>query len=117
MTLQQINYVLKVASVGSMNKAAEELYISQPTLTSAIRDVEKEIGIVIFSRNNRGVSLTVEGAEFLEKARNLYQEYELLLDSYSEEAKAKQKFAVSTQHYSFAVKAFVDTIKPYDTLN
>ena len=58
MTLQQINYVLKVASVGSMNKAAEELYISQPTLTSAIRDVEKEIGIVIFSRNNRGVSLT-----------------------------------------------------------
>ena len=71
MTLQQINYVLKVASVGSMNKAAEELYISQPTLTSAIRDVEKEIGIVIFSRNNRGVSLTVEGAEFLEKAPKL----------------------------------------------
>ena len=117
MTLQQIYYALEVASVGSMNKAAEKLYISQPTLTSAIRDIEAELGIVMFSRNSRGVSLTVEGADFLEKARQLYQQYELLLDGYSEEAKAKQKFAVSTQHYSFAVKAFVDTIKPYDTLN
>ena len=74
MTLQQIYYALEVASVGSMNKAAEKLYISQPTLTSAIRDIEAELGIVMFSRNSRGVSLTVEGADFLEKARQLYQQ-------------------------------------------
>lgn len=67
MTLQQIYYALEVASVGSMNKAAEKLYISQPTLTSAIRDIEAELGIVMFSRNSRGVSLTVEGADFSRK--------------------------------------------------
>ena len=117
MTLQQIYYALKVAAVGSMNKAAEKLYISQPTLTSAIKEMESELGFAIFNRFSKGVSLTPEGKDFLDRARQLYQEYELLMDRYGDAAKLKQKFAVSTQHYSFAVKAFVDTIRHYDTLN
>lgn len=117
MTLQQIFYAIKVAETGSMNKAAERLFISQPTLTSAIKELENEIGIKIFSRNSKGVYVTNEGADFLDKSRHLYQQYELLMDDYSDISKLKQKFSVSTQHYSFAVKAFVDTINQFDTLN
>lgn len=116
MTLQQIKYILEVARAGSMNKAAERLYISQPTLTGTVREVEAETGITIFSRTNRGVLLTNDGREFLENARQLYQQYELLLDRYTDDSKRRQKFGVSTQHYSFAVKAFVETVKKYDTL-
>ena len=117
MTLQQIYYALEVAAVGSMSRAAEKLYISQPTLTSAIKEMESELGIIIFNRYSKGVSVTLEGKNFLDHARQLYQQYELLMDRYSDSRQIKQKFAVSTQHYSFAVKAFVDTIKQFDTLN
>lgn len=116
MTLQQIRYILEVAEAGSMNKAAERLFISQPTLTGTIKEIESETGITIFSRTNRGVLLTNDGREFLENARQLYQQYELLLDRYTDDSKRRQKFGVSTQHYSFAVKAFVETVKKYDTL-
>ncbi len=115
MTLQQIYYALEVASSGSMNRAAEKLYISQPTLTSAIKEMESEVGITIFVRTSKGVTLTGEGRDLLEKARQLYQQYELLMDGYSDVSKLKQKFGVSTQHYSFAVKAFVDTMNQFDT--
>ncbi|MCR4955571.1 MAG: LysR family transcriptional regulator [Lachnospiraceae bacterium] len=114
MTLQQIFYVLEVAEAGSMNKVAGKLSVSQPTLTAAIKDLEKEIGISIFTRNSRGVNLTNDGIEFLTKARQLYQQYQLLMDEYSDVSMLKQKFWVSTQHYSFAVKAFVDTVKHFD---
>ncbi len=117
MTLQQIYYVLQVAEIGSMNKAAEKLYISQPTLTAVIKELETETGIAIFSRTNRGVTLTTEGSEFISHARQLYQQYEMLMDRYGEGKNYKQKFGVSTQHYSFAVKAFVEMVKKYDTLN
>ncbi len=117
MTLQQIHYALEVASMGSMNKAAEKLYISQPTLTSAIKELESETGIQIFQRTSRGVIVTTDGSEFLASARQLYQQYEWLMDQYGEERKIKQKFGISTQHYSFAVKAFVEMVKKYDTLN
>lgn len=116
MTLQQIRYILEVAEAGSMNKAAERLYISQPTLTGTIKEIEAETGITIFSRTNRGVLLTNDGREFLTNARQLYQQYELLMDRYTDDKKRRQKFGVSTQHYSFAVKAFVETVKKYDTL-
>lgn len=117
MTLQQIHYALEIVSCGSMNKAAGKLYISQPTLTSAIKEMENELDITLFHRYSKGVSLTPEGKEFLDQARQLYQQYELLMDQYGESKQVKQKFAVSTQHYSFAVKAFADTIRRYDTLN
>ena len=117
MTLQQLLYALTIAEKGSMNKAAESLFISQPSLTLALKDLEKEIGITIFRRSSRGVQLTNEGADFLVNARQIYQQYELLKDKYSGAGDIKRKFAVSTQHYSFITKAFVETVKQYDTKN
>ena len=115
MTLQQLLYALTISEKGSMNKAAEALFISQPSLTLAMKDLEKEIGITIFRRSSRGVELTNEGADFLVHARQIYQQYELLRDKYTGSVDIKRKFAVSTQHYSFVTKAFVETVKKYDT--
>jgi len=116
-TLQQIIYVLTISEAGSMNKAAESLFISQPSLTNAVKDLEKEVGISIFLRTSKGVTLTKEGEEFLMYARQLYQQYELIHEKYIETKNIKRKFGVSTQHYSFVVKAFVDTVKQFGTLN
>lgn len=116
MTLQQISYVLSIAKSGSMNKAAEELFVSQPSLTSAVRELEEEIGITVFRRTSRGTIPTKEGEEFLIYARQLYQQYELLRNKYGKSGSIKRKFGVSAQHYSFAVKAFVETVKHFDTL-
>lgn len=115
MTLQQIYYALVTAEEGSMNKAAERLFISQPTLTSAIKELESETGITIFNRSNRGVSLTKEGNEFLMYAKQVYLQYELLKDKYGPKGTKKKKFSVSCQHYSFATKAFVETVKQYQS--
>lgn len=117
MTLQQIKYALTIADTGSMNRAAELLYISQPTLSGAVKELEREIGIAIFLRTSKGVTATAEGAEFLSYARQLYQQYDLLTQKYSAHGSFKRKFGVSSQHYSFAVKAFVETVKKYGTLN
>ena len=114
MTLQQLNYVIKIADTGSMNRAAGELFVSQPSLTNSIKELEKEIGIIIFQRTSRGVVLTSAGEEFLADARQLYQQYELMLERY-ENGSMKRKFGVSSQHYTFAVKAFVETVKRFDT--
>lgn len=115
MTLQQLNYVITIAEAGSLNKAAEILYISQPSLTSSMQELEKELGITVFNRSGRGVSLTQDGAEFLLYARQVYNQYELLMDKYGKAQNLKKKFGVSTQHYSFAVKAFVELVKSFDT--
>ena len=115
MTLQQLHYAITIAEAGSLNKAAEALYISQPSLTSAMQELEKELGISIFVRSGRGVSLTQDGSEFLLYAREVYGQYETLLDKYGKSGKRKKKFGVSTQHYSFAVKAFVEMVKTFDT--
>ncbi len=115
MTLQQIHYVLTIARAGSMNKAAEQLFVSQPSLTSAVKELEKEIGLSIFTRTSRGMIVTNEGADFLMYARQLYQQYELIQEKYSSDRNYKRKFSVSTQHYSFAVKAFVETVRKLGT--
>jgi DNA-binding transcriptional LysR family regulator len=117
MTLQQIYYALTVAETGSINKAAEKIIISQPSLTSAIKELERYAGIQIFLRTGKGVTVTNEGEEFLTYARQVYQQYELLLGKYGNSVDIKRKFGVSTQHYSFAVKAFVETVKHFDTKN
>ena len=116
MTLQQLHYAITIAEAGSLNKAAEALYISQPSLTSAMQELEKELGISIFVRSGRGVSLTQDGSEFLLYAREVYGQYETLLDKYGKSGKRKKKFGVSSQHYSFAVKAFVELVQQFDTL-
>ena len=115
MTLQQIYYALVISDTGSMNKAAEKLYISQPALTITIRDLETELGFQIFFRTNKGVMPTNEGRDFLMYARQLYQQYEMILERYEDKDKRKVKFGVSCQHYSFAVKAFCETVKKYGT--
>ena len=114
MTFVQLKYVIAIAETKSLNKAAQELYVSQPSLTKALKELENEIGISIFSRSGKGVALTNDGAEFLSYARELYRGYEDLLQIYSDGGSYKKKFAVSTQHYSFAVKAFVDVAKKLD---
>lgn len=115
MTLQQIHYLITISQAGSFNKAAEQLYVSQPSLTSAIQEVEKEIGITLFNRSGKGVTLTNDGAEFLLYARQVYSQYENLLEKFGKNSSLKKKFGVSTQHYSFAVKAFVEMVKAFDT--
>lgn len=114
MTLQQIYYVLTISEHSSMNKAAEALYISQPTLTSAVRELESELGITVFRRSGKGTELTTEGEEFLIYARQLYQQYELINEKYTDPSNVKRRFGVSSQHYSFTVKAFVETVKQFD---
>ena len=113
MTLQQLHYVITISEAGSINKASELLYIAQPSLTSSIKELEKEIGITIFNRSGRGVTLTNDGAEFLLYAKQLYSDYLSITEKYGEAGNLKKKFGVSTQHYSFAVNAFVDLIREY----
>jgi DNA-binding transcriptional LysR family regulator len=115
MTLQQLNYVITISECGSLNKAAEILYVAQPSLTGAVKELEKELGITIFNRSGRGVTLTNDGTEFLLYARQVYAQYKELLEKYGKSGNLKKKFGVSTQHYSFAVKAFVEMVKTFDT--
>lgn len=113
MTLQQLRYVIKVAECGNMTKAARELFISQPSLTNAIKELEKEMNVMIFQRTNKGVIVSKEGEIFLGYARQVLEQVYLLEDVYQKPEKRKQKFCVSTQHYSFAVNAFVELIQQY----
>lgn len=114
MTLTQLHYLMVIAETNSLNKAAEQLYMSQPSLTSAMKELERELGITLFYRSGRGVTLTGDGAEFLLYAKQLYGQYENILEKYGRGGSYKKKFGVSTQHYSFAVKAFVDVAKQFD---
>ena len=114
MTLQQIRYVLTVAKYNSMNEAAKQLFVSQPSLSSAIKELETEVGIQIFQRTNKGVLITNEGEEFLGYARQVASQMELMEEHYFGDKDIKKKFGVSTQHYSFAVKAFVEMVKGFD---
>lgn len=113
MTLQQLKYVTIVAETGTITEAANRLYISQPSLTSAIHELEKEMNIIIFNRTNKGINITKEGGDFLGYARQVLEQAAILEDKYKKNAGGKKQFCVSTQHYSFAVNAFVDLIKKY----
>lgn len=113
MTLTQLKYVIEVANSSSMNEAAKKLFISQPSLSAAIRELELEAGIEIFRRTNRGISLTPEGEEFVGYARQVVEQYKLLESKYVDKESVKKKFSVSMQHYSFAVNAFVEMVKQF----
>ena len=110
MTLQQLKYALTIADCGSMNEAAKQLFISQPSLSETMKELETEIGLDIFLRSNRGIVITPEGEEFLGYAIQVTEQFGLLQSKYIDK-KVKEKFSVSTQHYTFAVKAFVETVK------
>ena len=115
MTIQQLKYAVTIAECGSLNKAAEQLYVAQPSLTNSLKDLEREIGIVIFNRNARGTTLTNDGAEFIQYARQAVWQYDALCEKYGRAGNLKKKFGISTQHYSFAVKSFVETVKHFGT--
>lgn len=113
MTLIQLKYIVEVAESGTISKAAEKLYIAQPSLTAAIKELEAEFGITIFSRTNKGVILTAEGEEFLGYARQVISQTNLMEERYCGATPVRHQFCVSTQHYSFAVEAFVKLLKEY----
>ena len=113
MTLQQLKYVTTVAQTGTISDAAKKLFISQPSLSKAVRELEKEMGITIFERTNRGIVISKEGETFLGYARQVLEQAALLEETYKKKAGRKQEFSVSTQHYSFAVNAFVELIERY----
>ena len=113
MTLAQLRYAITVANSNSMNEAARTLFISQPSLSSAIRELEEEIGVELFRRTNRGISVTPEGEEFLGYARQVVEQYALIESKYISKEQTKKKFSVSMQHYTFAVNAFVEMVKQF----
>ena len=110
MTLQQLHQVITIAESKSMNEAARKLFVSQPNLSSVVRELEEEAGITIFIRSNRGIVMTPEGEEFIGYAKQVVEQYHLLEKRYMN-SETKKKFSVSMQHYSFAVKAFVEMVK------
>ena len=114
MTLQQLRYITMVAEKGTISEAAKELFISQPSLTNAIRELEQEMQVTIFHRTNKGVTITAEGDEFLAYARQILDQVGLMQERYLNVNERNPRFSVSCQHYSFAVNAFVDVIRKFD---
>ncbi len=113
MTLLQLQYAVTVAETGTITEAAQKLYITQPSLTNAIRELEKEMNLTIFLRSNRGIAVSKEGEVFLGYARQVLEQAELLKEKYGDQKQRRRNFWVSTQHYSFAVNAFVELIRQY----
>lgn len=117
MTLQQLKYAVTAADKGTMSEAANSLFIAQPSLTNSIKELENELGITIFHRTNKGIIISNEGNEFLGYARQVLQQMNMLEEKYIDNGSHKQIFSVSTQHYSFAVSAFVDLIRTFGNRN
>lgn len=114
MRIQQLQYIIKIVEVGSMSEAAKQLFITQPSLSNAVKDLEREMNIQIFIRQPRGITLTREGTEFLSYARQVVEQADLLIERYTGKQVKKQLFAVSAQHYAFVVNAFVHLLRDYD---
>jgi DNA-binding transcriptional LysR family regulator len=113
MTIQQLQQAVVVADCGSINEAARQLFVSQPSLSHGIRELETELGISLFFRSNRGISITADGEEFLSYARQILEQYRLMEDRFGNAKTRKIKFSVSMQHYTFAVQAFIRVAKAH----
>ena len=114
MRIQQLHYIIKFVETGSMNEAAKQLFITQPSLSNAVRDLEREMGIEIFIRNPKGITLTKDGVEFLSYARQVVEQTALLEERYKSQGHTRELFSVSAQHYAFVVNAFVSLLKETD---
>ncbi|WP_019320536.1 LysR family transcriptional regulator [Streptococcus mutans] len=114
MRIQQLHYIIKIVETGSMNEAAKQLFITQPSLSNAVRDLEREMGIEIFIRNPKGITLTKDGVEFLSYARQVVEQTALLEERYKSQGYTRELFSVSAQHYAFVVNAFVSLLKETD---
>jgi DNA-binding transcriptional LysR family regulator len=115
MTLQQMRYLIAISNTGSLSKASETLYVSQPSLSGAVKEMEKELGMTILNRSGKGVTLTPDGAELVAQVRQVLLQYDNMMERYTAPNSRKKKFGVSAQHYSFAVKAFVEMVHHYGT--
>lgn len=113
MTIQVLKYIVAVAEIGSITEAAKQIHISQPSLSAAVKEAENEIGFEIFNRNRSGIALTKEGVEFLGYARQVIQQMNLLEDRFFANKPQKQRFCVSTQHYTFTANAFVEMVQQF----
>lgn len=113
MTLMQLKYVITVAESRSFSEAAKKLYISQPSLSCSVKDLEKELGMELFHRTSKGVTLSSEGKEFIGYAKQVSENYKLIEDKYLNREESRKKFSVSTQHYTFAVNAFIEVTKQF----
>lgn len=114
MNINQIRYVLETAASSSMRAAAEKLYVTQPALSAGIRELEEELGILIFERTNKGIKLTEEGHEFITYAKRAVMQYQVLEDRYLSKDRNRERFSVSAQHYNFAIRAFSNMIKKHN---
>lgn len=114
MTILQLKYVIAIANAPSMREAASRLFVSQPALSSTIKELEEELDIQLFERTNKGIRLTGSGEEFLIYAKQAVSQYELIEDRYLQKDVGKKHFSVSMQHYVFALHAFINTVKQYD---
>ena len=110
-SLQQLHYFVEVASEGSISAAADLLYVAQPTMSAAMKDLETRVGRALLVRFARGVTLTTEGTEFLGYARQVIEQVALLEQRYLGRPPSRRLLGVSTQHYSFAVDAFVRMVR------
>ena len=115
MTLQQLKYADAIAECGSLSEAARQVFVTQPTLTEAIRVLEEELRMAIFTRSSRGVTVTREGEEFLASARQILDDAARITEKYTGKAVRRPQFAVSCQHYAFAVDAFMEVVKMNET--
>lgn len=114
MTLQQLKYITTIVQCGSITEAAKKLYISQPSLSNAVKELEKELGIEIFKRSSKGISVSTDGTEFLSYAKQVIEQTELLEQRYKDKKLSRQLCSISTQHYAFSVNAFSNLIKRLD---
>ena len=114
MNINQLRYALTVAASDSMREAATKLYVSQPALSTSIRELEEELGILIFERTNKGISITADGNEFLIYAKKAVSQYELLEDKYLGNSRNNEVFSVSTQHYNFAIRSFTNVVRRFE---
>jgi DNA-binding transcriptional LysR family regulator len=108
MTLQQLRYLIAISEHGSINAAAQNLYVSQSNLSTAIKELERELGITIFTRSNRGVTLTNDGTELLGYARQVIEQADMMEARYARGRTEYMRLAVSTQHYYFSLQAFIN---------
>lgn len=112
-TIQQLKYIVSVVENGTITEAAKKLYISQPSLSNAIKDIEEEVGITIFIRSRAGIVVTPEGMEFVGYARQVLRQMEILEDKYISHTPGKVRFCVSSPHYVFTTNAFVDIVEAF----
>ncbi|WP_276911647.1 LysR family transcriptional regulator [Dubosiella newyorkensis] len=114
MNINQLKYVLKIAECHSMREASSRLYISQPALSSSVHELEEELGFLLFERTNKGVALSKEGRDFVNFAKKAVGQYEILEDRFLTKKDERERFSVSTQHFTFAIEAFTSVIKKFD---